>query len=420
MTDRALRILVLSPIEPFPVIGGWQTVIYNDIKYLSGRGHRMHVLALTYDPSRDPHDLSDVAEAEYFLIHKRPKWLQVAANLGRSLPYTIVRHHDERLVRRATELVRGDAVDVVLVEDVVMGRYAGLLKRAAKMPVFLRGHNVSTVVCQRFYETQRHPILRFLGRRQYRKFARFESAVMETFDGVSQISPSDAEEARRLNPRVEQQVLLSGVDLDYFALAPFEGRDQDAVVHVGTLDGITKLPAMLWFYDRVLPRVRAKRPSARLELVGRMPSCRLRQSQRADLVVHGPVPDVRPYLAKGGAFIAPQFVGSGIRVKILHAMATGNAVVATTVACEGLPVTDGEEIFLADDEVTFAERVVQLLADAALRETMGLRARRLVEGRFGWPRIAEELERHLRRAMARCRRAGEASAAEAAGPVPLA
>lgn len=401
MIDPPLGILILSPIEPYPVTGGWQTVIYNDIKFLAARGHRLHLLALTYDRSRNANDLSDIAAAEYFLIKKSPKWVQVAANFGRALPYTIVRHHDARLLKRATELVRNGSVDVVLVEDVVMGRYAGLLKQTADVPAFLRGHNVSTVVCQRFYESQRNPILRYLGQRQYRKFSRYESAVLETFDGVSQISPADVAEARRLNPRVEQEVLLSGVDLDYFAVAPFEGRDDHTIVHVGTLDGITKLPAMVWFYEKVLPRIQTRRPKARLELAGRIPPCRLRQLKRPDLVVHGEVPDVRPFLAKGGAFIAPQFVGSGIRVKILHAMAAGNAIVATTVACEGLPVTDGEEIFIADDEASFADRVGRLLADASLREAMGRRARRLVEERFGWPRIAEELEGHLRAAIRR-------------------
>jgi glycosyltransferase involved in cell wall biosynthesis len=402
LTDSPLGILVLSPIEPYPVTGGWQTVIYNDIKYLAARGHRMDLLALTYDRSRDPRDLSDIAEAEYFPIKKPPKWLQVSANFGRALPYTIVRHHDARLLKRATELVRDGSIDVVLVEDVVMGRYAGLLKQTADVPAFLRGHNVSTVVCQRFYESQRNPILRYLGQRQYEKFARYESAVLATFDGVSQISPSDVAEAGRLNPRVAQEVLLSGVDLDYFAVAPFEGRDENVIVHVGTLDGITKLPAMVWFFDKVLPRIKVERPQARLELAGRMPPCRLRQLQRSDLIVHGEVADVRPFLAKGGAFIAPQFVGSGIRIKILHAMAAGNAIVATTVACEGLPVTDGEEIFIADDEASFADRVGRLLADASLREAMGRRARRMVEERFGWARIAEELETHLRDAIRRC------------------
>ncbi len=49
--NESLHILMVSPIEPYPPHGGWQTVIYNDAKYLAARGHKITLLGLTYDPS---------------------------------------------------------------------------------------------------------------------------------------------------------------------------------------------------------------------------------------------------------------------------------------------------------------------------------------------------------------------------------
>ena len=109
--------------------------------------------------------------------------------------------------------------------------------------------------------------------------------------------------------------------------------------------------------------------------------------------------EVRPLLAKGAVVISPQFVGSGIRIKSLTAMACGNAVVATAVACEGLPVEHGRDIFIADDEEAYADCVCRLMESAEQRASMGRAARSLVEQRFGWPAIAEELEAHLREAI---------------------
>ncbi len=408
-SNSRLRILVLAPIEPFPPQGGWQTVIYNDVKYLAARGHEITLLALTYNDQANPRDIADVASARYFLIRKPPKWRQVLGNLGHALPYSVERHHDERMLAAATEFVRDGRIDVVLIEDVMMGRYANLIQNRIPVATYLRGHNISTTVCQRFYESQRNPVLRYLGWRQYVKFARYESAVMDTFDGVSQISPADAGEIERMNPRLRSHVLFSGVDLDYFAKAPPEQRDPDVIVHVGSLTPITKLPAMIWFYEEVLPRIRRRRPQVKLELAGHVPRCSLHDADPAEVVVHGIVPDVRPYLAKGAVFVAPQFVGSGIRIKILNAMATGNAVVATKVACEGLPVTHGEDIFIADRKDAFADYVGQLLDDSALRTAIGARARAVVVNRFGWPQIAEELEGQLREAIERHSDAGRKS-----------
>ena len=399
MKNQSLRILVLSPIEPYPPHTGWHVVIYNDIKYSAARGHELTVLALTHEKEASANDLADIATAEYFLIAKPPRWRQVIANFGNHLPYSIVRQHDERLLARASELVRSGKIDVVLIEDVIMGRYAELLKRVARAPVYLRGHNVSTTIARRYYQSQHNPVLRVLGWRQYVKFARYESAVMETFDCVSQISPIDAAQMEKMNPRVRNLVLFSGVDLDYFAFAPPERREPNTIVHVGSLDRTTRLPGMIWFYDQVLPRVRQRFPKARLELAGHTAESRLNRAAPSDVIVHGVVPDVRPYLAKGAVMIVPLIVGSGIRIRILNAMATGNAVVATAVAAEGLPVTHGEDVFITDDEQQFADCVCTLLADSARREAMGRKARATVEARFAWPRIAEELETHLRTAI---------------------
>jgi glycosyltransferase involved in cell wall biosynthesis len=403
LATEKLKVLVFSPIEPFPPAGGWQTVIYNDIKFLASRGHRMIVLATTSNPDADVSDISDIAEAEYFYKHKSPKWVQVLRNVGNDLPYTVTRHYNEQLLVKAKEWIRNGKVDVLLVEDVVMGIYAKLLKSALDVTAYLRGHNISTLVCKRYYESQINPVMKYFGWRQYKKWVKYESSVLEVFDSISQISPIDAEQAEKLNASVKSQILFSGVDLDYFLPRPAEEREHNTIMHVGSLDATTKLPAMIWFYRNVLPKIRESFPKARLELVGYTPKCILHQAGPAEVIVHGRVHDVRPYLAKGSVFIAPQFVGSGIRVKILNAMAMGNAVVATSVACEGLPVKHEHNIFIANSEEQFADAVCLLLGDRKLRERMGQNARCLIEDQFGWNKIAGQLETHLHETVRRYR-----------------
>ena len=130
-----------------------------------------------------------------------------------------------------------------------------------------------------------------------------------------------------MNPRLRSQVLFSGVDLDYFTMTSPEQRDPEVIVHVGSLTPITKLPAMIWFYEEVLPLIRRSRPRVRLELAGHVPPCSLHDADPAEVVVHGIVPDVRPHLAKGAVFVAPQFVGSGIRWEASSMASSGWAVV---------------------------------------------------------------------------------------------
>jgi polysaccharide biosynthesis protein PslH len=72
-------------------------------------------------------------------------------------------------------------------------------------------------------------------------------------------------------------------------------------------------------------------------------------------------------------------------------------VVSTTIGAEGLPVTDGEHLRLADDPAAFAGAVVHLIRDIDERRRIEAAARSLVVARYDWSAVAGELESALQR-----------------------
>jgi glycosyltransferase involved in cell wall biosynthesis len=117
--------------------------------------------------------------------------------------------------------------------------------------------------------------------------------------------------------------------------------------------------------------------------------------------VTGRVEDVRSYLQRCPVYVVPMRSGSGTRLKVFEAMAAGKAIVSTTAGAEGLPVTPGENILLADAPSEFAREVVRALSDEQLRRRLGAAARALVEERFSWQRVAGEFEEILLRLLDR-------------------
>ena len=73
------------------------------------------------------------------------------------------------------------------------------------------------------------------------------------------------------------------------------------------------------------------------------------------------------HLRESAVVIVPLRIGGGTRLKIYEAMATGKAVVSTTVGAEGLDVHHGRDIMLADDARSFAQAIIMLLRDPELR-----------------------------------------------------
>jgi len=97
--------------------------------------------------------------------------------------------------------------------------------------------------------------------------------------------------------------------------------------------------------------------------------------------------------------IVPLRIGGGTRLKILEAMALGTPVVSTRKGAEGLDVTDGENILIADTAAGFVDAVLSLLDDSGLRARLAANARRLVETRYRWEDIGQELDRVIRRVL---------------------
>jgi glycosyltransferase involved in cell wall biosynthesis len=116
--------------------------------------------------------------------------------------------------------------------------------------------------------------------------------------------------------------------------------------------------------------------------------------------VTGRVDDVRPHIAKASVYVVPLRIGGGTRLKIFEAMSMAKAVVSTTVGAEGLPVTRGHDIVIADEPARFAQSVVHLIRDEAARRALESTARELVVGRYDWSAVALDFEAALRRSTA--------------------
>jgi glycosyltransferase involved in cell wall biosynthesis len=147
------------------------------------------------------------------------------------------------------------------------------------------------------------------------------------------------------------------------------------------------------FWDEIMPRVRAKRPKARLKIVGADPPASiLKLRDHPGVEVTGYVDDIRPHIASATVAVCPIGVGVGIQNKLLEAMAMGKPVVATAKACGAVNVDNERELLVASNSETFAQGVLRLLEDETLRHRIGGNAVRYVRENHQWGALARRLE----------------------------
>jgi glycosyltransferase involved in cell wall biosynthesis len=161
--------------------------------------------------------------------------------------------------------------------------------------------------------------------------------------------------------------------------------------------------AVEYFCREIWPAVLAKVPDAIFRIVGRAPQPRVLRLASSSVQVTGTVPSVIDDLKQAAVLVVPLRIGGGTRLKIFEAMAAGRAVVSTTVGAEGLDVTNGRDVILADAATDFAAAVVELLQQPSRRAQLE-RAAADTAARHDWPVIAERFEAVLRQAAAEHRR----------------
>ncbi|MCW2779154.1 MAG: glycosyl transferase, group 1 [Frankiales bacterium] len=246
-----------------------------------------------------------------------------------------------------------------------------------------------------------NPVRRYLSRRELSRMLRFEREAYSRNDAVVVVTERDADLLRASGTTVEPSVVTNGVDADRWGRPADAGpRDPDLVVFSGAMSYPPNVTAAVFAAREVLPALRERRPGVRLRVVGRDPAPEVRALAGPHVEVTGTVDDVRPHLWEAGAYLCPMRGGSGVKNKLLEALAAGAPSVVTRVATDGLDLVSGRDVLVADDPGELAAAVAGLLADpeaaARLGDAGAERARDL-----SWSRTADGFEAVYRLAIAR-------------------
>jgi sugar transferase (PEP-CTERM/EpsH1 system associated) len=314
------------------------------------------------------------------------------------VPYAVGKYRSAEYRTHVERLLQTERFDTIVCDFLVP-----LVNMPDRLPCpgILFTHNVEAEIWRRHAENASNPFSRRLLSQQWSRMLRFEGDALARFDLVLAVSDADRQTFDRLYPgraRTPVHVVQTGVDTAYFTPSA-ASADRAHLVFSGSMDWLPNEDAMLFFCREILPRIRQAEPGATLSIIGRAPTPAVRKlADDHGVEVTGRVEDVRPHVARGMVYIVPIRIGGGTRLKIFEAMSMAKAVVSTTIGAEGLPVTDGQDVVIADDPVSFANAVVRLIREDDARRDIEQAARHLMVSRYDWSAVAQDFEDALARA----------------------
>ncbi len=386
---------MLTPYLPYPPDSGGQIRTLNLLKYLS-QSHEITLVAL-YKNSEEK-QFADSLEryCKKIYVCKRPEKPWQISNILRSvftfLPFLIVRNYSREAKEILSHLLQTEKFDVIHAETFYIMPHIP----ETDVPILLVEQTIEFKVYQHFVSNLPWflsiPLWIDILKLRFWEIHYWKQATL----GAA-VSDADKAIIDGCIDRSNTEVVPNGAGDDMFVKElPQKDTSRPILLFVGNFSWLQNTEAAEYLVNNVLPEILPHIPDVIIRIVGQNTENKLSVTASK----HVEICDVKPNdnqtivseYRNATLFVAPIYGPGGTRLKILAAMAAGLPIVSSKTGVDGLNVTDGTHVAIADKPATFAKKIVELLQDSDRYHDVQQQAFQLVTSSYSWKAIAKKLE----------------------------
>jgi len=389
-----MKILMLTPYLPYPLLSGGQIRTYNLLKQLADK-HEITLFALIKD-NQEKKYIKDIEPfCKKIKVFKRSSKAFTIKNILKtafsSFPFLVIRNYVPEAVRVVKQELSSQQYDLIHSETFYMMPHIP----QTKTPILLVEQTIEYLGYESYAEKVFLP-LRILLNYDVHKIRKWERYYWKQAQKLIAMSEDDKKYIQQhLNRPQKVEVISNGVDAQWFAAKPQQPPKNPTVIYVGTFKWLPNVEAVQYLVKKIWPKVVELSPNAKLKIIGNEPTQEIINYgiKNKNIEITGRVPDIRDAFKKAHVLLAPVLSGKGTRYKILEAMASGTPIVATKTAVEGLNLKHNEHVLISNDPQTLAEYVDRLLNDQKLWKKLSLNGKRFVKKNYDWQLISKKLDK---------------------------
>jgi len=361
-----MKILLLANKLPFPPRDGGSIATLQMLLGLQQTGNELCCLAMnthkhSFPMKKIPSHLSSKIRFLGVDLDTRIRPLPLIINLLFSKkPYIAQRFNKPAFRRTLRRLLQEETFDIIQLEGPYLASYLSDIRRNSTARVSLRAHNLEYLIWQRMASNQISPLKKWYLSLLSRRLKKYELNLASQVDCLVPISKQDELYFRKEKVDTPMLTIATGLNLDEYPMR--KDASFSTLFFIGALDWLPNQEGLTWFLDRVFNQLIKEAPGIHLHVAGRnAPAGFLGKLEHPHITFHGEVEDAREFMQAYGIMVAPLFSGSGIRIKILEAMALGLPVVTTSTGIEGIPASHLPSVMVSDQAQEYKELLLKLI-----------------------------------------------------------
>lgn len=390
-----MKILVLCIKSPYPPKEGGPIAMNAIIEGLTGQGHEVNVLTIDswkYPVKRSaiPNEYLEKTNFEAVSVNLRINPIKAFFNLFTRKSYHVERYISKEFEEKLISILEKEKYDIVQLETLYLSPYANVIRKYSDAGIVLRSHNIEHRIWENITRNCSNPVKKLYLKHLTGTLKKYEFETMNIYDGIAAISRFDEEFYKRNNCTVPLTTINFGIDLMKLKITDQEA-EFPGIFHIGSMNWIPNEEGIRWFIDNVWPEVISSHPELKLYLAGRHTPSWLLKKKHNNVEVIGEVDDAYDFINSKSIMIVPLFSGSGIRIKIIEAMALGKTVISTKTGADGIAYTENENILIANTPDEFVKAILKCSVNKEYCDYIGKNAKKLVENEHDNKMIMKKL-----------------------------
>ncbi len=393
-----MKILQVCYKMPYPLKDGGEYSIYNSaLSLLKQPNVSLKVVAINptlnfVNQDMLPNTYLKATRFESIQVNTKVRLFPLMINIFSKHSYFVQRFYSKVFEKKLIQIIETETYDIILLEHLYLCLYIDAIHPIFKGNIILRAQNVEFEIWNSYLKNKARFFEKFYISLAAKRLTQFELTQLNKVDGIINLTEKDNQTYKNLGLLKPSTVVPIGFDFEKLfrsEIANTAVPSELKIYHLGSMDWRPNEQAIKWFIEHILPLLVKKIPTIQIHLAGKKMPKWIYDLENKNLIVDGEVENAWEYQKDKSILIVPLLSGSGIRVKIIEALALGKVVISTQIGAQGIP-NSNNTILIADDPEMFVQHLLNCINSIELRKKLSEQSSQLAQQHFDLKKVGEQ------------------------------